>query len=83
MSRDGCPQGLRAGRDDVLAGERVGTAALTPTIAVTAGILADFRGDPADRLIYATAAVSNLPLVTKDRQLVETAARSGSVATIW
>jgi PIN domain nuclease of toxin-antitoxin system len=43
---------------------------LTPAIAETAVSLpSSFPGDPADRLIYATAIEHGLRLVTKDRNL--------------
>lgn len=46
------------------------TLAVTPAIADTAAALpASFPGDPADRLIYATAVEHGLDLVTKDRAL--------------
>lgn len=61
----------------------VGVADLTPQVAVTAGTLADFHGDPADRLIYATAQVLAIPLVTKDRRLADYAERTGSVTVRW
>lgn len=52
-----------------LAGQ-VRTVALTPAIADTAVSLpASFPGDPADRLIYATAVEYGWPLVTKDRRV--------------
>lgn len=44
------------------------TIGVTPAIADTAvNLPATFPGDPADRLIYATAIESGLDLVTKDR----------------
>jgi PIN domain nuclease of toxin-antitoxin system len=44
------------------------TIGVTPAIADTAvNLPATFPGDPADRLIYATAIESGLELVTKDR----------------
>lgn len=50
--------------------EEVTTAPITPPIANTAARLPDtFPGDPADRLIYATAIERRLPLVTKDRRI--------------
>lgn len=58
-------------------------APLTPEVATVAGGLEDFHGDPADRLIYATALVGRLPLVTKDRRLRETAATRGDVRALW
>lgn len=48
----------------------VNTAGITPAIADTAVALpASFPNDPADRLIYASAVVRGMPLVTKDRAL--------------
>ncbi len=41
-----------------------------PAVAAAAAALpASFPGDPADRIIYATAAERGWPLVTKDRRL--------------
>lgn len=52
-----------------LAGQ-VRTIGITPSIADTAvNLPATFPGDPADRLIYATAIESGLTLVTKDRAI--------------
>jgi PIN domain nuclease of toxin-antitoxin system len=49
---------------------KVRTIAPTPAIADTAVALpSSFPGDPADRLIYATAIEHDLALVTKDRAL--------------
>ncbi|MGH3112727.1 MAG: type II toxin-antitoxin system VapC family toxin [Gaiellaceae bacterium] len=49
---------------------RIRTLPLTPAIADTAVSLpSSFPGDPADRLIYATAIEHGLRLVTKDRKL--------------
>lgn len=49
---------------------QVRTVGLTPAIAATAVSLpASFPGDPADRLIYATAIEHGWRLVTKDRKL--------------
>lgn len=46
------------------------TIGITPAIADTAVALpASFPGDPADRLIYATAVEHGLGLVTKDRSI--------------
>jgi PIN domain nuclease of toxin-antitoxin system len=56
------------------------TLGITAAIADAAVSLAEgFPGDPADRLIYATATEHGLPLVTKDAKL---RARPGSVA-VW
>jgi PIN domain nuclease of toxin-antitoxin system len=49
---------------------QIRTLPLTPAIADTAVSLpSSFPGDPADRLIYATAIEHGLRLVTKDRKL--------------
>ena len=49
---------------------QVRTLLLTPAIALRAVSLpSSFPGDPADRLIYATAIEHGWPLVTKDRKL--------------
>ncbi len=64
-----------------LAGE-VRTVAITPAIASTAVALAtSFPGDPADRLIYATAVERGWRLVTKDQRLHRH--RHPSPLTIW
>lgn len=48
----------------------VRTVGITPSIADAAAALpASFPGDPADRIIYATAVEHGWPLVTKDRRL--------------
>ena len=64
-----------------LAWPRVTSLPLSPEIAVEAGQLdpQEFHGDPADRLIVATARHHGAELVTKDRHI-----RSFSkVRTIW
>ena len=49
---------------------QVRTIGITPAIADTANSLPEsFPGDPADRLIYATAVENGLRLITKDRRL--------------
>ena len=56
----------------------VEVADLTPEIAVRAsGLGARFPGDPADRMIVATALESRAPLATKDERLL----RAGLVET--
>jgi PIN domain nuclease of toxin-antitoxin system len=58
------------------------TVGTTPTIAATAVSLpSSFPGDPADRLIYATAIEHGWPLVTKDSRL--RAHRHPRRITIW
>lgn len=60
----------------------VRTIPLTPAVAdVAVALPASFPGDPADRLIYATAVERGLPLVTKDRRI--RAHRNSRVVTVW
>lgn len=64
-----------------LAGE-VQTIGMTPAIADTAVSLpSSFPGDPADRLIYATAVEHGCLLVTKDRRL--RSHRHPRPVTVW
>lgn len=66
---------------DELASE-VRTVGTTPAVAATAVALpASFPGDPADRLIYATAVEQGWRLVTKDRRLRDH--RSPRPMTVW
>jgi PIN domain nuclease of toxin-antitoxin system len=66
---------------DALAGE-VTTVGITPAIADAAVSLPQtFPGDPADRLIYATAVERGAVLVTKDRRLREH--RHPRPVTVW
>lgn len=69
--------------NDLLATTTADIADLTPTIAVTAGELPDFHGDPADRIIYATAATRQLPLITKDTRLHDLASSHRGVNAFW
>jgi PIN domain nuclease of toxin-antitoxin system len=51
-------------------------AALTPEIAVRASYLpGEFRSDPADRLLIATAILMGLKFVTRDREILRYARR--------
>lgn len=60
----------------------VRTIPVTPAIATTAVDLPDsFPGDPADRLIYATALERGWRLVTKDRRL--RGHRDSRPVTVW
>jgi PIN domain nuclease of toxin-antitoxin system len=68
---------------DELVGGTVEVAELTARVATAAGSLVGFHGDPADRLIYATAATDGLVLVTKDRRLADHAATQGDVRVVW
>lgn len=59
---------LRAWLDGLAS--HVRTIGITPAIAATAvGLPSSFPGDPADRLIYATAIENGLGLITKDRAI--------------
>jgi PIN domain nuclease of toxin-antitoxin system len=59
---------------------QVRTIAITPAIADTAaGLPPSFPGDPADRLIYATAVEHGVPLVTKDARL----RKHGRSVAVW
>lgn len=69
--------------NDLLATSPADIAELTPTIAVAAGQLEDFHGDPADRIIYATAAARQLALITKDARLHDVATTGREVAVLW
>ena len=64
-----------------LAPARVTPHVLPPEVAVAAGLLdgEGFPGDPADRLIYATARAHRAPLVTRDEKLRGFDARN----TVW
>lgn len=69
---------------DLFAEDRVEQAELTPGAAAAAGLLPDdFPGDPADRLLYATARELAVPLVTKDTHLIDYARSAREVRTIW
>lgn len=48
-----------------------------------AGQFTDFRGDQADRMIYATAITNSAPLVTNDRRLRDHADRVADVTAVW
>jgi PIN domain nuclease of toxin-antitoxin system len=53
---------------------------INESIAIEAGLLgAGFHGDPADRLIVATALMLHVPLVTKDDRIRS----SGLIETLW
>jgi PIN domain nuclease of toxin-antitoxin system len=63
-----------------LGGSGVTAIALSPGIAATAGALPDtFPGDPADRIVYATALERGHQLVTKDRRM----RRHDPVRVVW
>ena len=65
--------------EGALAQDRVELLPLTPAIAVTSTQLGNFQGDPADRLIAATAIVHSAKLVTQDQRIAD----SPLVDTVW
>lgn len=69
---------------DLLAGE-VEIAGLSAAAAAEAGrwTVDEFHGDPADRLIYATALDLRVTLVSKDRRLRDFASARGDVRVVW
>ena len=73
--RDWC---IAIGRD-----ERIDVVPISPAIAAVAGSDADLHGDPADRLICATAVERRMPLVTKDGHITEWAASTGRAEIVW
>lgn len=68
---------------DVLANDRVELAELTAGTAVTASELDGFHGDPADRLLYATARHHQAALLTKDRLIHRYAKTDPTVLAVW
>ncbi len=69
--------------NDFLSTERVAVAELSPTAAVSAGELVDFHGDPADRMIVASAITANIPLLTKDGKIRDWAKTTRRLNTVW
>jgi len=67
---------------DLLAGP-VESIDVDSRVAVEAGSLVDFHGDPADRIIYSTAKTHSMALVTKDRRISHHSAADGSVSVVW
>lgn len=68
---------------DVLAQEATNEAPLTAEIAVAAGELAEFHGDPADRILAATAQALGIPLLTKDDKIRSWADDQRRISCIW
>ena len=69
--------------NDVLRVPRFAQAPLDADVAVTAGTLAGFHGDPADRFIVSTAMTIPCPLISKDRALRQWSKASGEVDCVW
>lgn len=57
--------------EDSLQAMNLQLLALDPKIAVESAYLSDFHGDPADRMIVATARAHDLPLLTKDQKILD------------
>lgn len=68
---------------DLFATDGIEELALAARVATAAGPLNDFHGDPADRMIYATARGGGRPLVTKDARITSYARRTGEVTVVW
>ncbi len=69
--------------NNVVEADRVECVPVTATIAVMAASLIDLHGDPADRIIAATALDTRAALVSKDSALRRWADATGSVACLW
>lgn len=71
--------------EDLFGMEKVREAPLSPAAAVSGALMdpAAFPGDPADRLIYATARELGVPLVSKDRGIRGYARKAKDVRVIW
>lgn len=65
--------------EQALALPRIDLLPLTPAVAVKATQLGAFHGDPADRLIVASALLQHAALVTRDRNI----RAWGALATVW
>jgi PIN domain nuclease of toxin-antitoxin system len=66
-----------------LTAERIELSAVTGRIASLAGSLDGFHGDPADRLIVATALANRCPLVSADAAITAWAASGGRLRVVW
>lgn len=74
---------VRTWTNDVLAEGYVSETVLHADTAVVAGTLADFHGDPADRMIVAAAMAAGADLVTKDGSIQSWAVATGGITCIW
>ena len=80
--RLGLPGGCEAWTRAALAAPGIQLAQLTPQVAVDSSRLpGDLHGDPADRILVATARALGAHLVTRDRQILDYAA-GGHVAAL-
>ena len=69
----------RTGIRDACAIPNLRTIPVTESIAIEAGLLEGFHGDPADRIIVATALELRAPLATRDDRI----RGSKLVETVW
>lgn len=70
--------------EELLLDEQIDVTALSARTALAAGLLPDeFPGDPADRMLYATARDLLIPLVSKDMGLRSFARSTKEVRVIW
>lgn len=84
LGRIGLDRDPRQWIADLLGGERIASAPLTPAAAAWAGSLPEtFGGDPIDRLLYATARDLRVPLISKDERLRLVASARDDVRVIW
>jgi PIN domain nuclease of toxin-antitoxin system len=66
------PMNLQTWIGDALSKPGISVAPLTPEIAIESVHLpGDFHGDPADRMLIATARVLGATLLTKDRRVIQ------------
>lgn len=69
--------------DELVRLPAVSVEPMTAAIGAFAGSMDDFHGDPADRIIYATARLTNLTLLTADRRIADYALGTGDVDVLW
>lgn len=74
---------LRTWTADLLADGHIDVVDVDLDVAAVGATLDDFHGDPADRMLYASALVSGRPLVTKDARIRRYAEKAGNVRTLW
>lgn len=75
---------LHAWVRDLFDDERVAPAPLSPQAAADAALLGrGFAGDPADRLLFATAADHGVPFVTRDERLHGRPGGAADVRLVW
>lgn len=70
---------------DFLSEDSVELAPMSAQVGIQAGLLDPeiFTGDPADRILYATAKELVVPLITKDQNIRRYAAETRDVKTVW